>query len=88
MCIFVIDVIVISIVSDYDFLFVCINVGVDWYLNIVYLFDNLEEQLEYLNSMFQECIERYVFFWRERVMSFGQRIVKYGYYYSGMLEIS
>ena len=65
------DVIATSIVSDHDSPFACINVGVDRYLNIVYLSDNPEEQLEHLNSMFQECIERHAPLRRERVTSFG-----------------
>ena len=59
------------IVSDHDSPFACINVGVDRYLNIVYSSDNPEEQLEHLNSMFKECIERHAPPRRERVTSFG-----------------
>ena len=65
------DVIATSIVSDHDSPFACINVGVDRYLNIVYSSDNPEEQLEHLNSMFKECIERHAPLRRERVTSFG-----------------
>ena len=65
------DVITTSIVSDHDSPFACINVGVDRYLNIVYSSDNPEEQLENLNSMFKECIERHAPPRRERVTSFG-----------------
>ena len=36
-------------------------------LNIVYSSDDPEEQLEYFNSMFKECLERHAPLWRVRV---------------------